>query len=532
MSEPLQKKEASVVDGTPEKRLFLSIISDYGLKTGICELVDNALDLWIAGTRISDLHIEVTLDSSRQLIAVRDNAGGVKKDYLRFLVAPGASGNELGDNVIGIFGVGGKRAGVALGERVEIRTRYKKEKTFQIDITNDWLGSPDWHLNTYEIPNIPAGTTEVSISHMRQAFDEAEIEELRKHLSETYSNFLKQGCRISLNDKAIATKQFTLWAYPTGYEPKITDFKINLGKGKELKIKITAGLIRDRDPEKGNYGVYFYCNDRLIVKELKTRDVGYYVSSEAGVPHPDASLCRVIVEMHGPAELMPWNSSKSGINFNHPAFLQIRHTLISLVSYFSSLSRRLKGDWENQVLQYTKGIKQKINAELATNRKLILPILPRVNKAKAETLVARNKKVVDQMPWTLGLVEAMGMVDIISRQKLDTKNRAALILLDSNFEIALKEFIVNRHDLFPPNTYNDTKLVQLFKSRTEVIKEVNGKINLPAAELSKASHYYNLRNKLIHERATVGITDRQVSDYKATVEKILKLLFGLRFIKT
>lgn len=34
--------------------------------------------------------------------------------------------------------------------------------------------------------------------------------------------------------------------------------------------------------------------------------------------------------------------------------------------------------------------------------------------------------------------------DLIGRQKFETKNRTALILLDSNFEIALKEFIVNR----------------------------------------------------------------------------------------
>ena len=91
---------------------------------------------------------------------------------------------------------------------------------------------------------------------------------------------------------------------------------------------MTAGLIRDRIPESGNYGVYFYCNRRLIVKELKARDVGYFVTSEAGVPHLDASLCRVIVRLDGPAKLMPWNSSKTGINFGHAAFHQIRPTLI------------------------------------------------------------------------------------------------------------------------------------------------------------------------------------------------------------
>jgi hypothetical protein len=43
------------------------------------------------------------------------------------------------------------------------------------------------------------------------------------------------------------------------------------------------------------------------------------------------------------------------------------------------------------------------------------------------------------------------MLEIVQKQKFDTKNRIALILLDSNFEIALKEFIVHRPDLFPPH---------------------------------------------------------------------------------
>jgi hypothetical protein len=68
------------------------------------------------------------------------------------------------------------------------------------------------------------------------------------------------------------------------------------------------------------------------------------------------------------------------------------------------------------------------------------------------------------MPWTIGRVEAMGLVDIVSRQKLETRNRAALILLDSNFEIALKEYITNNPALFPPGKYPNSKIQGLFES--------------------------------------------------------------------
>src|SRR5258708_29415350 len=75
-----------------------------------------------------------------------------------------------------------------------------------------------------------------------------------------------------------------------------------------------------------------------------------------------------------------------------------------------------------------------------------------------------NKTISDNQLWTLGIVEAMGMLEIVIKQKFDTKNRVALILLDSNFEIALKEFIVNRKDLYPQHIYNDAKIATIFKA--------------------------------------------------------------------
>lgn len=118
---------------------------------------------------------------------------------------------------------------------------------------------------------------------------------------------------------------------------------------------------------------------------------------------------------------------------------------------------------------------------------------------------------------------------MITRQRFDTKNRIALILLDSNFEIALKEFIVNRSDLFPRTAYNDAKIAQLFKNRTDVINEVTKHVKFYPKTLTKVQHYYGLRNKLIHERATVGISDSDIANYRETIQEILTMLFELKF---
>jgi len=526
-----RKRVFETVDGTPEKRLFLSIISDYDLRTGICELIDNALDLWTSNGRAQSLSIDVTLDVERQIIQVVDDAGGVNEKDLRLLIAPGASRNATGDELIGIFGVGGKRAAVALGEHVEIRTRQGTGRSLQIEITNDWLGIDDWAIDAYEVAEIRPNSTVVDISKVRQNFSSNDVEVIRRRLGETYSWFLSNGCSVRVNDQPISAVAFNAWAYPPGFEPRCAEFKIAPSGKNTLTVRITAGLIVDRDPVRENYGVYLYCNHRLIVKELRTRDVGYFVTGEAGVPHPDASLCRVLVELQGPAELMPWNSSKSGINFSHPAFVTIRPKIIGLTSYFSSLSRRLKNDWNEQVFPYPQGKMEPINAaEMLPGKKIVLPKLPPSRKpARMDVLRSKNKRVMDAKPWTVGLVEAMGMVDLVTRQNLESKNRIALILLDSNFEIGLKEFIVHRSDLFPPHSFSDAKIAALFKSRHQVIDEVKAHVTLSSALLDKVRHYYNLRNKLIHERASVGISDKQVEDYRGVVETVLRRLFKLQF---
>jgi hypothetical protein len=88
---------------------------------------------------------------------------------------------------------------------------------------------------------------------------------------------------------------------------------------------------------------------------------------------------------------------------------------------------------------------------------------------------------------------------------------------------------VHRHDLFPPKQYPDSKFAALFQSRPSVIAEVTQKVKIPTPLLTTANHFYSLRNKLIHERATVGITDGEVELYRLAVQSILKILFKLKF---
>ena len=136
---------------------------------------------------------------------------------------------------------------------------------------------------------------------------------------------------------------------------------------------------------------------------------------------------------------------------------------------------------------------------------------------------------MENKPWTLGLIESLAMVDVAERQRFETKNRISLILLDSNFEIALKEFIVHRQDLFPPKEYNDAEIRRLFGQRHLVTEAILEKLPALKPLFDTANHYYGLRNKLIHERATVDVADSDIKNYRRTVERLLNALFDLKF---
>lgn len=291
-----------------------------------------------------------------------------------------------------------------------------------------------------------------------------------------------------------------------------------------MSCELIGGLVREKEPGGDDHGVYFYCNDRLIAKELKDRNVGY-ISGKAGIPHSDASLCRVIVSLRGAVKHMPWNSTKSAIVYSHPTFRALQDGLIEVVSEYSSLSRRLRGRWEEEVFAHRAGKPLELKVrDVKQIKRSHLP-LPKVVKHRIDHLRENNVRIMKDQPWTVGLVEAIAAVDLIRRQKFQTKNRIALLLLDSSFEIALKEFIVHTEGF----DLGGRSYEQVFSRRESVIKVIQQQQTIDRVTLRKIRHYYDKRNKLVHEEATQDPTDEDVANYEETVQEILTQLFNIQF---
>ena len=318
---------------------------------------------------------------------------------------------------------------------------------------------------------------------------------------------------------------FSDWAFPPNYSPQKYKGTLKTEENRVVRVEAVAGLIKESSPATGEYGVYFYCNDRLIARALKTFDVGF-TKGIAGVPHPKVSLTRVLVFLNGDARSMPWNSSKSDINTKHEVFLALHNWLVQVVKDYASLSRIWMGDWPKKVFKYKKGTIKEVQIDnFPTVKKSFLPPLPKSRPRYGDIITKKNRQTAKRKPWTMGLYEGIIAADLISKQRLEQKNRIAFIVLDSTLEIAFKEYLVNESG----KLYSDSRLTAIFGNRTAVHNEIKKYVNIKTDIWKKIEHFYRLRCKLVHERATVGIADSQLRDFRGVVEGVLNKLYKLKF---
>jgi len=520
------KTQVDTLDATPSKRTFLSIIADYDLSKAILELVDNGLDVWVRGGRNAKIKIEIELEKLQQTITVKDNAGGLARHELKFIVGPGHSGSSLTDETIGIFGVGTKRAVVALAQDIKITTRFKKEKTYQVEFDDAWLAAESWELPYYEVDEIEKCTTIVELKKLRVQVTDQAIAQLREHLSATYARFLRdRNVEIELNRVPILPLFFDNWAYPPDYPPHKYSGILKNDDGREIKVEAFAGLSNESSPASGEYGVYFYCNERLVARGMKTFEVGF-TRGLAGLPHPKVSLTKVIIFLNGDASSMPWNSSKSDISVKHQVFRALQEWLVKVVKDYAALSRIWMGDWPDKVFAHTTGTIKEVKIDnFPEVQKSFLPPLPKSRPRYADIIAQKNKIIAKRKPWTRGLYEGVVAADLIAKQKLEEKNRIALIVLDSTLEIAFKEYLVNESGA----AYTDAKLLSIFGNRSLVHAEVKKYTSFSGVVWQKVEHFYRMRCKLVHEKVTVGVADSQLDNFRAVVEKILRTLYKLKF---
>jgi hypothetical protein len=515
------KRQVGKLDAVPSKRLFLSIIADYDLNKSICELVDNGFDVWTRAGQKGGINIGVWLDAEQGVIRVEDDAGGLPAAELRYIVGPGQSGSSTTDQTIGIFGVGTKRAVVALAEDITIRTRHRSGDTMQVEFDDGWLNDEDWELPLFEVDAIQPNTTEVELKRLRVKITDTAVENLRSHLGATYAKFLvRPGVSLKLNGIPTTPRFFNDWSFPPGYEPRCYTGKLETPKKRTVEVEVLAGLSSESSPTAGEYGVYFYCNDRLVAPAMKSFDVGF-TRGQAGLPHPKISLTKVIVSLRGDANEMPWNSSKSDISTKHHVFAALHDWLVTVVGDYARISRTWMGQWPEKVFAHEEGdVVQVPIDDFITAKRSFLPDAPKSRPRLAERMATKNHRLAKRKPWVKGLYEGVVAATVVSKQPLEQANWFAFNLLDLTLTSALRAYLVNERE--PGAKEKDLKSLLRRVPRVQAgLKEM---IPLTDDLWAGIENMARRRDDLTYGRAEPTIADADLREAKVLTETILKKL--------
>jgi hypothetical protein len=520
----MMKSQVDILDAVPAKGLFLSIIADYDLNKSICELVDNGFDVWTRAGRKKPININVELDVDENVIRVEDDAGGLKYSELRYIVSPGQSGSSSTDETIGIFGVGTKRAVVALARDIVIRTRYDENKTYQVEFDETWLADEDWALPVYAVSDINPGTTQVLLRSLRLKLNNDVVRQLCEHLEATYGKFVSQeGVTLKVNDEVVQPRFFEEWSFPPGYEPRHYSGQLRTPKDRIVQVDVTAGLSSESSPTAGAYGVYFYCNQRLVAPAMKSFDVGF-TKGQAGLPHPKIALTKVIVSLQGDASEMPWNSSKSDISTKHHVFVALHDWLVTVVADYAQISRIWMGDWPDKVFAYPQGEIINIPIEEAIRaRKSFLPDPPKSRPRLAERIATKNKQLSSTKPWVKGLYEGMVAANTIAKQPVGQANWFSFNLLHLTLISALKNYIVNESE----TTDSGQNLREVLRLTPKISDDLKKLVPLSEAIWIQVQNFARRREDLMYDHSTPSIPNYELNEIEQLLQAVLAKLFSI-----
>ena len=348
MPEPTDRQPERV-SAAPTKRFFISVlIKDIQFVDALIELVDNSVDSARSralGNGLQGIIVDLSFNGSQ--FTIRDNAYGipidVAKNYAFRFGRPDNAPQTPG--AVGEFGVGMKRALFKIGRHFTV-TSHTAEDYFSVDVDVDqWESQPETDPNGWTFPISNQGhngnTSEIGTTIVVDHLYEYATDELSSTtfgtrlinlLKEAHTASLASGLQITVNNVAVLAELATLLS--SDEISPISSEQVLEVSGRELRVKIVAGV---GEPLLADAGWYVYCNGRQIERAEKSEKTGWNSAIEGGdqIPKPHWQFRRfrgyLFFESDSP-DVLPWNTTKTGLNVEAPAYRRIRSDMNSAMS--------------------------------------------------------------------------------------------------------------------------------------------------------------------------------------------------------
>ena len=282
-----------MVSITPATKMLNSLRSNtLNNEHAIADLIDNSLDMDVESTQV-----KIIKDGDRLLII--DDGIGMNYDVLVDAITMGSNGkNKPNAGDLGLFGMGLKNSSMALGRSLTIISKSKDHPhvtaTYDLDdiLERDDFSTPVGIATKEEIAlfkvemeklknkkgQVPKTGTILLIQKLDKieyTYDAAFVTALVKYLGETFRFFLRDGIKITVNDKEVLpTSPFDIH-YETSEKPFFIDQTFEFqrpGTDEKFTVRaVIASMPKVAEAEKmssdigyKNQGLYFMRNNRQI----------------------------------------------------------------------------------------------------------------------------------------------------------------------------------------------------------------------------------------------------------------------------
>lgn len=368
MAKFINEDDPLKADASPTKRFFVDIITrDIQLDEAIHDLVDNCVD---GAKRLrpdgnyENLRVEISVTPEQ--FRIKDNCGGIPIDIARkYAFKFGrAKGFEETSHSVGQFGIGMKRALFKMGQYFEVSsTEPNSHFEIKVDVGR-WLEDDDsWdfditNLTERSFNESETGTT-LTVERLNPGvpdrFNQATfLSALGNHLRIAHSESMAAGLAISLNNTAIIANTWKL-SSSEALGPAFVTYSDDLGGSAPLISRIYAGI---GDSSRQNAGWYIFCNGRCILEADQSATTGWSeVDEGVAIPkyHGQYARFRGYAFLDSDdASLLPWNTTKTGLDEESSAYRRLKPRLIEamrpVISFLNALDSENDLETEDRVL--------------------------------------------------------------------------------------------------------------------------------------------------------------------------------------
>ena len=336
------------------------LIKDIGTTRAIIDLVDNCVD----GARnlrpqgnYSGLWVKAEAKPSH--FEISDNCGGIPVDLARNYAFRFGRPEEMKTvpSSIGQFGVGMKRALFKLGRKFRIESTTPNSRFVIEEDVDKWKQKKEWEfefkeleVNRRRVPVSETGTViRVAALHptIAESFSlESFQSRFAAELSEAHIQSTASGLSISLNSTTLKHRDLALLE-SQALKPAFQRIHLN-GNGK-VNVLLYAG-IADSDPSAA--GWYVFCNRRLVLSADQTAVTGWGETKETTVPryHNQFARFRGYAFFDAKdASLLPWNTTKTGVDSDSPKYRAVRLEMVKLMRPVIDFLNRLDAEKGHEV---------------------------------------------------------------------------------------------------------------------------------------------------------------------------------------